>query len=494
MSLRPRQRTIWMGLVIALLAIISAWFISKMVEQENARLSLPISDKLAVVHNQSPNLIRPDSSGQIYLVYPDGSRQKRLVDLPGWINPVSLQWTPDGKQLAYTVGDLLWDEADLYVLNADGTGNRLLRRLPPNTSWTLSPDSQYVLYHGCTASAYNCLTAVVHIPTGQDACGSNYSPPEEISKCNPFKLSNGKWWPVDDSPPILLDEYIQRWALAPVVDQFLPANNSSVATEHFLSPDGKYVAALQIDNSTDQATWYIAQSDGTALRAVATFDKKEACPHIGWSVWSADSTRFVFSTVQDQQAHLWLIRADGDSASLLTRVPGNQCPEYLAWNDSGQHFSFFTSQGGTESKTGYVVDWPDGHLQMVGQGKSLNMSWAPAKESLLVNADQSSIWDANTHQAIPVDNEFKRCQWSPHGTWLGCVGANDVGAINITTGERYTARITGDRVLAWSPSGRWLAIGVSDYGYYEHLYIFDTVTKRFTTVTDRVEAFAWSPQ
>jgi Tol biopolymer transport system component len=494
MPLRLRQRTIWMGLVVVLLASVGAWLVSKVVEQENARLSLPISEKLAVVRNQSSNLVQPDGSGQVILVYPDGSRQIALVDVPGWINPISLQWTPDGKQLAYTVGNLLWGEADLYVLNADGTGNQLLLRMQPPSSWALSPDSQYVLYGGCTTARDNCLTQIVHIPSGQTVCGGNYRPPG-ISDCNPFKLSNGKWWPVDDSSPILLDEYAQRWALAPVVDQFLPANNSSVATKYFLSPDGKYVAALQIDNSTDQATWYIAQSDGTALRAVATFNKKEACHHIGWHVWSADSTRFVFSTVQDQQAHLWLIRADGDSASLLTRVPGNQCPEYLEWNDSGQHFSFFTSQGGTESKTGYVVDWPDGHLQMVGQGKSLNMSWAPATESLLVNADQSSIWDANTHQGIPVDNEFKRCQWSPHGTWLACVGASDIGAVNLTTGERYTANVTGDQVLlSWSPSGRWLAIGASEYGYYEHIYIFDTVTKRFTTVIDQVEAFAWSPR
>jgi Tol biopolymer transport system component len=95
---------------------------------------------------------------EIYVMNLDGSGVRRLTDSPGpdgW--PA---WSPDGKTIAFssTRDDCSYSEADdckrsgdigpfhdLYVMNADGSGQRrVTERFAQFSAW--SPDSRYILF------------------------------------------------------------------------------------------------------------------------------------------------------------------------------------------------------------------------------------------------------------------------------------------------------------------------------------------------------------
>jgi Tol biopolymer transport system component len=64
----------------------------------------------------------------IYTVHADGSGLRKLTHGPGW--SLFPQWSPDGRRILFVSyrDDLVHRETDLFVMNADGSGQRNLTR------------------------------------------------------------------------------------------------------------------------------------------------------------------------------------------------------------------------------------------------------------------------------------------------------------------------------------------------------------------------------
>ena len=81
-----------------------------------------------------PSLVAYVRAGDVYVS--KGAAEARLTRDGGWSRP---RWSPDGKQLAYLKGGLLW------TMRADGTAKRrLTTRAAAGPSW--SPDGRFLAF------------------------------------------------------------------------------------------------------------------------------------------------------------------------------------------------------------------------------------------------------------------------------------------------------------------------------------------------------------
>jgi Tol biopolymer transport system component len=74
----------------------------------------------------------------IYMMNSDGTGQTNLTSTRTIIEDEPT-WSPDGKQIAFTRGDVgdVYVDQDIYVMNADGTGRTRLANNASSPSFTL---------------------------------------------------------------------------------------------------------------------------------------------------------------------------------------------------------------------------------------------------------------------------------------------------------------------------------------------------------------------
>ena len=89
-----------------------------------------------------------DSNIEIYVINADGSGERRLTRNPG--NDFGSAWSPDGRKIAFGRGAGGHSE-QIYVMNADGSGQRRLTRLAAYNSvlaWLPDGKIAFVSFHG----------------------------------------------------------------------------------------------------------------------------------------------------------------------------------------------------------------------------------------------------------------------------------------------------------------------------------------------------------
>lgn len=432
-------------------------------------LAAAACDKLAFVSDQS-----------IYLANPDGSGQVQLARSVGQFPPGGLAWSPDGKQIAYgaSKGEAFSPCQDLFVLSADGTNHkRLTETWCRFGGWQWSPDSRYLGMSECNSTG--CSFTVVHVETDQSICDFRvntgyYTGHYAAADCDPVELSDGRWWYMRG--PVILEEYEQRWALISTHEQF------SIYSA-LLSPSREWAILWMEDRESQQRGWYVARSNGKDLWPLP-ISSHRLCD----AAWSTDSQRFAIATFQDEQTHIWTAGVGDDLVPLITGLP-TECLRDFEWSASGGHISF------AYADQGFVVDWPSGQVYAVGKGLQDPMRWSPGADFLLVSSPLPSVWDAQAHQTIPLNDNFQACEWSPDGHWLACLDEAGVAVLNPREGKLiYTDAVHGGFV--WSPAGRWLAAFTRDVGedsYVLNIYAIDVVTHEIKHITAQASDLAWSP-
>ena len=88
----------------------------------------PVSDQIAFVSDRAEGNMENDN---IWVMDSQGENLRQLTNTPGWENKFPA-WSADGTQIAYyhigfgRMSDAAYAPAGVYVMNADGSENRLL--------------------------------------------------------------------------------------------------------------------------------------------------------------------------------------------------------------------------------------------------------------------------------------------------------------------------------------------------------------------------------
>jgi Tol biopolymer transport system component len=213
-----------------------------------------------------------DNFDDVWTIDADGTNLARLTHSPG--PDFDPSWSPDGTKIAFRSERS--GEPEIWVMNADGTGQR---RLVAGLSPAWSPDGSLIAYAAPATGADSSGLAIMNA----DGSGQHRLP-----------HTDGGEYP--------------SW-----------------------SPDGARIAFNS--NLTGDHVMYVAQADGSKVVDLSRVGE-------GWQVdWSPDGSSILFTSHRDHPDNytdVYVMRPDGSGVRRLTHDVG-QTP---AWSPDGERIVF----------------------------------------------------------------------------------------------------------------------------------------------------------
>lgn len=230
-------------------------------------------------------------------------------------------WSPDGKRLVFARHR--GDEVFLFVVDADGSGERrLTRRDDPEYDATWSPDG--------TRLAFSLVKV-----SGTQGDLEVYTIGADGSRLEPLAVTQGK----------LSHEESPAW-----------------------SPDGKQVAFTSTRDGNQEL--YVANADGSNVRRLTNDPALDVHP-----CWSPDSNRIAFATSRWGDFELAVVKRDGTLLERVTESPG--LDDYPAWSPDGRWLAFTSNREGNFEV--FLLEVQTGAVRNLTQHSALDHypGWAP---------------------------------------------------------------------------------------------------------------------
>ena len=239
----------------------------------------------------SPHTCFPNCNYNLYVMNADGSNQRRLTNLPGaeW----HANWSPDGKSLLFTAGDIGYASMGIYRLGLDGgEPQSLLVDDFENDAADWSPDG------------------------AQIAFSSNREGSRDIFVMN---ADGGNVRKVVDTG---LDDHFPDW-----------------------SPDGSQIAFFATDWPSIRQDIFTVNADGSNLQNLTnTPTIVDEDPN-----WSPDGTQIIFQSDRDRNFEIYVMNTDGSQTQNLSNHKGRDYwPEWWAPGSAVE------SVGAPDSKIAFV--------------------------------------------------------------------------------------------------------------------------------------------
>jgi TolB protein len=279
--------------------------------------SVPVAAKPAPRSTPTPKwtgklVFQTALGGELYVINADGSGLRRLTD---GIDPI---WSPDGKQVAFT---RYRDPRGVWVINADGSGERLVfawdqARWP---SW--SPDGSQILFtriHGGQGEQTRCFRgfcftrpAKVHwrLGVGNAYDGSFSEPPSPLLSLSP------DWSPKGDRLVFAGNQGL-------VIENVNGSNvynitNGADDIDPVWSPDGQRI--VYTHRQHDHWELYAVDASGAnPVRLTDTPTLPDGTPaNSVAAAWSPDGKYIAFYTDRSGKWEIWVMKADGSDAQQM---------------------------------------------------------------------------------------------------------------------------------------------------------------------------------
>lgn len=253
-------------------------------------------------------------------------------------------WSPDGRRIAF-----LRDGA-VYVMDADGTNQRLIATGPPAFSWPSGPNNGF---------------AIPEIDLGRHAVA--WSP--DGSRLAMFAAGGIEIVPVDSTGPAVR----------------LPSEYGELAGSPTWSPDGKQVAFVY---NSGEETWvdeldvYVGDVSGSGLSHVRKLTGDSYSVMYLQPAWSPDGTRIAMIACQPTEdqwlslpcagATLVVMNADGSRIRPLAAARGYSKP---AWAPDGQTIAYANSCADDNCQSAVLYVSADGAQKGVLIDGARSPSW-----------------------------------------------------------------------------------------------------------------------
>lgn len=272
----------------------------------------------------------------------------------------------------------------LFVVNADGTGERKLTKPPgerfvdDQPDW--SPDGSKIAFHRCTNSCH--VLTVSASGTGLRQLGPNAD-----DRSEPAWAPNGKQIAYSRFWGRVADDQFERTELYVMNANGGGARAVTTITEGkpfsadviraTWSPDAAQLA-FEVKNSKQgvparRRALFIVRADGTDLRQLTPWELNGGSPD-----WSPDGKLIVFRAVgaKEQHGNIFTVHPDGSGLKQLTRYPAPKALELGSFSPDGKWITFsrFSASGPypdvfairpdgtglrqvTKSGTNFAPDW-----------------------------------------------------------------------------------------------------------------------------------------
>ena len=218
-----------------------------------------------------------DGSAYIYVAAADGSSLRRLAA------GASPAWSWDGRQIAFNGLDNSTSAPPIYVINADGSGQRLLPLHGSGPVW--SPDGRQLAYS---------------TDSGIYVANSDGS--------NPRRLLSSDF----------------------------PSQGETVVGQTW-SPDGTRIAFVSGDWEATPFQLYVVNVDGSDIRPLTLYDPKRGVPQERSPSWSPDGSMVACEEDFGATAALGIANADGSFGQTATTSIQSHTPD---WSPDGRVLSF----------------------------------------------------------------------------------------------------------------------------------------------------------
>jgi len=289
-------------------------------------LSLTVAPAAATFRGQNGKIVfvgNQSGTWQLYTINPDGSDMDKITDLPPtlWVNWYPA-FSPDGKRIAFghdtpahpceTTTILPSGCADLYIVNADGTGLAQLTHDGLSFYPRWSPDGTRIVFSRLQALTNQTVIATMPV----DGNGERTTLTSEF-----WNSYGGTYTP--DGRQIIFDSDLDgftsvAWSMkgdGSGQRRFTPPQLYAAASD--VSPDGLHVLLASYSfNTPINSALYVADLDGRHIRQLTHDDNANE----NFGGYSPDGKRIVFQSNRlnsPANYDLFTMNADG---SKITRI------------------------------------------------------------------------------------------------------------------------------------------------------------------------------
>jgi TolB protein len=246
-----------------------------------------------------------EESPELYVMNADGSGQTQLTTKPGFENYPA--WSPDGSKIAFARA-AEGSNYDIYVMNSDGTGQTQLTSDPAQDDWPAwSPDGTRIAF-----SSQRDGNSEVYV---MNADGSGQT---DLTN-NPAADDTPAWSP--DGTQIAFatsrDGNSEVYVMgSDGVGQVNLSSHTAQDAAPAWSPDGSKIAF--VSERVDIGEIFVMNSDGSGQTNLTNNPAQDTEPD-----WSPDGTKVAFATVRDGNWEIYAMNADGTAATNLTNDPAD---------------------------------------------------------------------------------------------------------------------------------------------------------------------------